>query len=257
MGDTLIPTAGTLFSGDQVQTNLGSAIIQYQRGARVQLGTETTALFTSSQAQLQKGRMLFRTVSGNGPAFAASTLRLEPATTNTVVHVTLEDNKTANDVLLSRPLESGDDESLYTKQLVERGLEDKVQSLLDGLIGPEQSMVRVSVDLDPPTDPRSPASISRISMALTIDSMKTAFDEKTNKAYETRRTPEELGRLTELTRAAVGFNAQRGDFISVHAVRFDKSQEILRRDAAQRYERKVFWTNASSPPLTASTGTSC
>ena len=37
--------------------------------------------------------MLFRTVSGNGPAFAASTLRLEPATTNTVVHVTLEDNK--------------------------------------------------------------------------------------------------------------------------------------------------------------------
>ena len=93
VGETLVPSLGVLFSDDQVQSNLGSAIIQYEQGPRVLLATESSAQFTSSHVQLQRGQMVFRTVSGSGPAFAASTLRLEPATTKTIAHVTLQDKK--------------------------------------------------------------------------------------------------------------------------------------------------------------------
>ncbi len=93
VGETLMPSHGTLFSGDEVQTNVGSALIQYQQGARVQLGTESSAHFTSSHVQLQRGQMAFRTLSGNDLSFAASTLRLEPAMTPTVGYVTLQDQK--------------------------------------------------------------------------------------------------------------------------------------------------------------------
>ena len=93
VGETLVLSLGALFPGDQVQTNLGSALVQYQQGLRVLLATESSAHFTSSHVQLQRGQMVFRTVSGSGPAFAASTLRLEPATTKTIAQVSLQDKK--------------------------------------------------------------------------------------------------------------------------------------------------------------------
>jgi len=93
VGGVLMPSHGTLFSGDEVQTSLGSAIIQYQKGPRVQVAIESSVHFTSSHVQLQRGQMAFRTVSGNDLFFAASTLRLESATTTTVAHVSLQDKK--------------------------------------------------------------------------------------------------------------------------------------------------------------------
>ena len=93
VGGVLMPSHGTLFSGDEVQTSLGSAIIQYQKGPRVQVAIESSVHFTSSHVQLQRGQMAFRTVSGNDLSLAASTLRLEPATTKTDAHVSLQDKK--------------------------------------------------------------------------------------------------------------------------------------------------------------------
>jgi len=89
VGETPMPGAGTIFSGDQVQTRTGSALIQYQQGARVLLASNTLANFSDGRVQLQEGSMSFRTAAAGGPAFAASTLRLEPAAEQSEASVTL------------------------------------------------------------------------------------------------------------------------------------------------------------------------
>jgi len=93
VGDVVVPPEGTLFSGDQVQTELGSAVVRYREGANVRLGNETLASFSPSLVQLQKGQMSFRTASSEGPVFAASTLLLEPAAPNSAANVFLGDRK--------------------------------------------------------------------------------------------------------------------------------------------------------------------
>lgn len=93
VGDVSVPSESTLFAGDQVSTRLGSAVIQYKEGARVLLAVGSEAQFTADQAQLQKGQMTFRAVSKDGPTFAASSLRLEPAAANSSASVTLNDGK--------------------------------------------------------------------------------------------------------------------------------------------------------------------
>lgn len=93
VGEVLMPTEGTLFAGDRVQTNNGSAIIQYREGARIQLASGSLANFTPSRVQLEKGLMSFQTASNNGMMFAVSTLRLEPSTPKAAANVTLKDSK--------------------------------------------------------------------------------------------------------------------------------------------------------------------
>ncbi len=93
VGDVPMPSSGTLFSGDQVQTQLGTAMVQYREGPRVLLTSESLANFSSSEIQLQKGSMSFWAVSESGPTFAASTLRLEPASAKAAADVILEGKK--------------------------------------------------------------------------------------------------------------------------------------------------------------------
>jgi phage shock protein A len=81
-----------LFSGDLVQTEAGSALIQSQSGPRVVLGIQSQASFSSSRVELQKGLMSFRTEAG-GPLFAASTLRIEPIEAKSAANVTYLDHK--------------------------------------------------------------------------------------------------------------------------------------------------------------------
>ncbi|OFW30073.1 MAG: hypothetical protein A3J28_10030 [Acidobacteria bacterium RIFCSPLOWO2_12_FULL_60_22] len=92
VGDVRVPDTSTLFSGDQVQTAAGSALIQYQQGVRVILGTGSLASFSSSRVELQKGQMSFNSSAG-GPLFAASTLRIEPTSDKSSANVTLQDKK--------------------------------------------------------------------------------------------------------------------------------------------------------------------
>ncbi len=92
VGDIRIPGMSALFSGDNVQTRAGSALIQYQEGAKVVLGIESQASFSPSRVELQKGQMSFSSVAG-GPQFVASTLRIEPVGPKSAANVTYMDHK--------------------------------------------------------------------------------------------------------------------------------------------------------------------
>lgn len=94
VGNVPVPGMSTLFAGDEVRTETGSALIQYRQGARVVLGGGTEASFTTQRVELQKGQMSFDTSAG-GPAFAASTLRLEPASAKSAANVTLGNRQAA------------------------------------------------------------------------------------------------------------------------------------------------------------------
>ena len=93
VGAVIAPSEGTLFAGDLVNTRLGSAVIQYKEGARVLLAMDSSAQFTASTVQLQKGQMTFRSASENGPMFSASSLRLEPAAANSSANVILNEGR--------------------------------------------------------------------------------------------------------------------------------------------------------------------
>lgn len=93
VGDVAVPTQGTLFAGDQVKTEVGAAVVQYQQGARIRMGSESVATFSPSQVQLQRGQMSFQARSADGPVFAASTLMLKPTGTNSAANVVLQDRR--------------------------------------------------------------------------------------------------------------------------------------------------------------------
>lgn len=90
--EILVPAEATLFAGDRVQTNNGGAVVQYRKGARVSMATESVADFAAERVQLEKGLMRFET-SSNGITFAASTLLLKPTAAKTIANVTLRDSK--------------------------------------------------------------------------------------------------------------------------------------------------------------------
>jgi hypothetical protein len=83
----------TLFLGDRVSTGTGRAVIQYRTGARILLADDSAAQFSAEQVVLQKGQMTFRSVSVDGPAYVASTLRLEPLAAGSAASMTLSDGK--------------------------------------------------------------------------------------------------------------------------------------------------------------------
>jgi hypothetical protein len=92
VSEVLMPGEATIFSGDRVQTANGTATIQHKGGARIFLGSDTSANFALIQVGLNHGLMSFQTVS-TGVVFAASTLRLQPATAKTAANVTMQDRK--------------------------------------------------------------------------------------------------------------------------------------------------------------------
>lgn len=93
IGEVLTPSQNTIFAGDRVQTNNGGAVIQYRQGSRVVLASETIADFAPARVQLEKGLMTFESASNSGMIFAASTLRLEPASAKTAANVTMNESK--------------------------------------------------------------------------------------------------------------------------------------------------------------------
>ena len=65
---------------------------------------------------------------------------------------------------------------------------------------------------------REPGQIDRISVAVLVNGIFTINDQG-ERVYE-ERTPEEISRLQELVRTAVGFSAERGDSVTVESFQF-------------------------------------
>ncbi len=71
---------------------------------------------------------------------------------------------------------------------------------------------------------REAGEVRRVSVAVLVNGIYSV--DKSNIAYS-ERTPEELSRLSELVKTAVGFDAARGDQVSVDSLRFmDYSMEV-------------------------------
>ncbi len=70
------------------------------------------------------------------------------------------------------------------------------------------------------TEIQEPGTVKRLSVAVAVDGA-TTFDAKGKPTY-TPRTSEEMQRIDQLVRSAIGFTATRGDQVSVVNVRFDR-----------------------------------
>ncbi len=88
----------------------------------------------------------------------------------------------------------------------------------------------VSAELTPGAPEQGGQSITRLSIALTVDRTKVVIDPETHEIREELRPTAEITRLTMLAKAAAGFVPARGDFIVVEAESFDKAQAIQRRE---------------------------
>ncbi len=70
---------------------------------------------------------------------------------------------------------------------------------------------------------QEPGQIKRLSVAVAVDGV-TTFDAKGKMSYAPR-SADEMNRINELVRSAVGFTQTRGDQVSVINVRFDRTDE--------------------------------
>jgi flagellar M-ring protein FliF len=73
------------------------------------------------------------------------------------------------------------------------------------------------------TEIQEPGQVKRLSVAVAVDGV-TTFGPK-GKATYAPRSPDEMKRIDELVRTAVGFTQTRGDQVSVINVRFDRGDE--------------------------------
>ncbi len=73
------------------------------------------------------------------------------------------------------------------------------------------------------TEVQEPGQIKRLSVAVAVDGI-TTLGPKGKVNYATR-TADEMKRIDELVRSAVGYSAQRGDQVSVINVRFDHGDQ--------------------------------
>lgn len=186
------------------------------------------------------------------------------------------------------PLAKAATRQFEQQQAVESVLQQKVQTLLDEVIGKHRSKVRINVSLDfsqrrtesstvepgatqivlsEETNEKTSAEqgteeqavrnyevnrtiqniigsvgvVTKLTMALTVDATKLVHDSETNQFVESDRPQEEIDRLSALAQQAVGFDSNRGDQVTVFALRFDKSQEIQAKEEALAEDRKQFW----------------
>jgi flagellar M-ring protein FliF len=73
------------------------------------------------------------------------------------------------------------------------------------------------------TEVQEPGQVKRLSVAVAVDGVTTLGPK--GKVQYAQRSDDEMNRIRELVRSAVGFNAQRGDVVSVINVRFDHGEE--------------------------------
>lgn len=136
----------------------------------------------------------------------------------------------------------------------ERILENKVQTLMDQMIGKDRSKVRIDVALDisgmvsANNDLKKNTGINRQAMVLVIDKTNVVIDtvaDARNSFIEVERSQEEIGKLAELASKAVGFDEQRGDRVIAFSLVFDKTQELTARQQEEQEASTKFWTDVA------------
>ena len=186
------------------------------------------------------------------------------------------------------PLARMTSKQLEIQRNVEKYLEMRAQQTLDHVLGPDQALIAVSVELDFDRteeeltlfDPASSVlrseerteessaeagtkerttsnwevnrtvkritgsvgSVKRLSIALTVNGRvpMAAADAAEDAVQFRQRTPEEQAQVVELARGAVGFDATRGDQLSVASFEFAvtdiRAQEDIKRKKEERDE---------------------
>jgi len=85
--------------------------------------------------------------------------------------------------------------------------------------GSAQSTTNYEISNKTRTEVREPGQIKKLSVAVAVDGVTAAGQDGKPGAY-TARNAQEMQRLDELVRAAIGFDATRGDVVKVTNVRF-------------------------------------
>ena len=85
---------------------------------------------------------------------------------------------------------------------------------------------------------QAPGSLRRLSVAVVVDD-KSTFDDEGN-IIRTALSPEEIERMSQLIKDAVGFNAARGDSINVINASFKTSEVIPEKPAGPLWEQGWF-----------------
>ncbi len=83
---------------------------------------------------------------------------------------------------------------------------------------------------------RTPGAIKRISVAVLVNGIETEDD--TGTLVYAERSEEELDSLQQLVASAVGFNADRGDIITIRSMNLDRSARLT--DLSEPIETSIF-----------------
>jgi flagellar M-ring protein FliF len=118
-------------------------------------------------------------------------------------------------------------------------------SNLYGKVNQETATVNEEINKKLTTEERSP-EINRVTVSVNIDgTWKWKYDEKRNPVIAedgtiertyTPVTPEDIRATQILIQNAIGFNPARGDSVTVHNIKFDRTKQFAEEDAA--YFRK-------------------
>lgn len=108
-----------------------------------------------------------------------------------------------------------------------------------------QSTVEYYADKNVTNIVRDPA-VTRVSALVTVDDkIRRKYDEQGRVTFEYEdTTEEEMETIEKLARAAVGYSEERGDQIAVQNLRFDRADELRRREEEAReaeFRRRVIY----------------
>lgn len=85
----------------------------------------------------------------------------------------------------------------------------------------------------------APAALRRLSVAVVVDDKVTVG--KDGKPVRTERTPEEIERITQLVREAIGYDARRGDTVKVVNAAFMPPEPVEDLPEPAMWEQPWFW----------------
>jgi flagellar M-ring protein FliF len=85
----------------------------------------------------------------------------------------------------------------------------------------------------------SAGKIRRLTVAVLVNDKLTAPATLRKGAVWQRRSPDEIKNLTELAEAAVGFDSQRGDQVSVQNISFEENSEFAPPSMIERVSRQI------------------
>ncbi|MGX5202453.1 flagellar basal-body MS-ring/collar protein FliF [Aliikangiella sp. IMCC44632] len=80
--------------------------------------------------------------------------------------------------------------------------------------------------------------VERLSVSIGLDHIEDA----NNAGQKIPRTPAELAQISRLVQAAIGYNVQRGDVVSVESFPFSQAEELPEPEPLPFYEQELFQT---------------